>query len=224
MDYGVSLSMESVDNVSKHKVSFSVYSVIKRVFDIFCALIGLIVLLPLSIIVKIAYVILGDFNSIFFSQNRIGKNGKEFKMYKFRTMVPNADSLLEEILKEDGDLAKEYKENKKMVNDPRITKIGKILRKLSLDELPQSWNILINDMSVIGNRPYLPKEKDDMGAYFKQIVSSKPGLTGYWQTNGRSDASFAKRVELESYYSLHRSLGMDFKIFLKTFLVVFKGL
>jgi len=224
MDYGVSLSMESVDNISKHKVSYCLYVGIKRVFDIFCALCGLIVLLPLSIIVKIAYVITGDFNSIYFSQFRIGKDGKLFKMYKFRTMVPNADDLLKEILEADGDLAKEYRENKKMVNDPRITKIGKILRKLSLDELPQSWNILKNDMSVIGNRPYLPKEKDDMGMAFKIIVSTKPGLTGYWQTNGRSDASFGKRLELESYYSLHKSLKMDIKIFFRTFLVVFKGL
>ena len=224
MDYGVSLNMESVDNISKHKVSYSVYVGIKRVFDIFCALCGLIVLLPLSIIVKIAYVLSGDFNSIYFSQDRIGKGGKLFKMYKFRTMVPNADDLLKEILEADGDLAKEYKENKKMANDPRITRIGKILRKLSLDELPQSWNILKNDMSVIGNRPYLPKEKDDMGMAFNIIVSTKPGLTGYWQTNGRSDASFGKRLELESYYSRHRGFKIDLKIFFRTFCVAFKGL
>lgn len=224
MDYGVSLSMESVDNISKHTISYYLYVGVKRVFDIICALCGVIVLLPLSLIVKIAYVLSGDFNGIYFSQNRIGKGGKEFKMYKFRTMVPNADQILEDILKENGDLAKEYKLNKKMANDPRITKIGKILRKLSLDELPQSWNILKNDMTVIGNRPYLPKEKEDMGMYYNSIVSTKPGLTGYWQTNGRSDASFGKRVELESYYSRHRGFRMDFKIFLKTFAVVFKGL
>lgn len=224
MDYGVSLGMESVDNISKHKVSYHLYVGVKRVFDIFCALCGLIILLPLSIIVKIAYVLSGDFNSIYYNQDRIGKNGNVFRMYKFRTMVPNADAILEDILKEDGELAKEYKENKKMANDPRITKIGKILRKLSLDELPQSWNILKNEMSVIGNRPYLPKEKDDMGVYYKTIVSTKPGLTGYWQTNGRSDASFAKRVELESYYSRHRSFKLDLQIFFRTFGVVFRGL
>jgi len=224
MDYGVSLSMESVDNISKHKISYLLYIGIKRLFDIICALFGLIVLIPVSVIVKIAYVISGDFNNIYYSQNRIGKGGKEFKMYKFRTMVPDADKILEELLKEDKKLAKEYKINKKIVNDPRITKIGKILRKLSLDELPQSWNILKNEMTVIGNRPYLPKEKDDMGAYFNSIVSTKPGLTGYWQTNGRSDASFEKRVELESYYSRHRGLKMDIKIFFKTFAVVFRGL
>ena len=224
MDYGVSLSMESVDNISKHTISYYLYVGVKRVFDIICALCGVIVLLPLSLIVKIAYVLSGDFNGIYFSQNRIGKGGKEFKMYKFRTMVPNADQILEDILKENGDLAKEYKLNKKMANDPRITKIGKILRKLSLDELPQSWNILKNEMSVIGNRPYLPKEKDDMGVYFNSIVSTKPGLTGYWQTNGRSDASFAKRVELESYYSRHLSFKMDLIIFFRTFCVVFRGL
>ncbi len=216
--------MESVDNISKHKISHYLYIGTKRVFDIICAIFGLIVLFPLSLFVKIAYVLTGDFNGIYYSQDRIGKDGKIFKLYKFRTMVPNADEILEKILKENGPLAKEYKENKKMVNDPRITKIGKILRKLSLDELPQSWNILKNEMTVIGNRPYLPKEKDDMGSYYKSIVSTKPGLTGYWQTNGRSDSSFAKRVELESYYSRHRGLQMDLKIFFKTFLVVFKGL
>ena len=224
MDYGVSLTMESIDNVSKHKVSYYLYVGVKRAFDLFCALCGLIVLLPLSLFVKIAYVITGDFNSIYFSQKRIGKGGKEFKMYKFRTMVPNAETILQDLLKNNEKLAKEYSVNKKLSNDPRITKIGKVLRKLSLDELPQSWNILKGDMSVIGNRPYLSKEKDDMGIYFNTIVSTKPGLTGYWQTNGRSDASFAKRVELESYYSRHRGFKMDLIIFFKTFGVVFRGL
>jgi undecaprenyl-phosphate galactose phosphotransferase len=121
-------------------------------------------------------------------------------------------------------MAKEYKINKKLSNDPRITKMGRILRKTSLDELPQCYNILYGDMSVIGNRPYLPREKEDMGKYFDSIVKTKPGLTGYWQTNGRSDASFAKRVELESYYSHHRSFKLDLQIFFRTFGVVFRGL
>jgi undecaprenyl-phosphate galactose phosphotransferase len=162
----------------------------------------------------------GDFKSVFYSQYRIGKNGKEFKFYKFRTMVVNADEVLEKLLKEDKAAAKEYKINKKLKNDPRITKVGKFLRKTSLDELPQVINIFIGDMSIIGNRPYLPREKKDMGKSFDTIVSTKPGLTGYWQVSGRSDTTFAKRLELESYYSQHCGLKLDLKIFFKTFFVV----
>ena len=180
-------------------------------------------MIPISLIVKICSICTGDFGSIFFSQNRIGKDGKEFKLYKFRTMIPNADEKLFELLKEDKELAKEYKKNKKLKNDPRITKIGKILRRTSVDELPQLINVLLGNMSVIGNRPYLPREKDDMGEYFDEIVKTKPGITGYWQTSGRKDVSFKKRLELESYYSNNRSISLDIKIFFKTFGAVFHG-
>lgn len=200
-----------------------IYLFIKRLFDIVVGLIGLIILIPISLIVKICSICTGDFGSIFFSQNRIGKDGKEFKFYKFRTMIPNADEKLFELLKEDKELAKEYKKNKKLKNDPRITKIGKILRRSSIDELPQLFNVLLGNMSVIGNRPYLPREKEDMGEYFDEIVKTKPGITGYWQTSGRKDVSFKKRLELESYYSNNRSILLDVKIFFKTFGAVFHG-
>ena len=200
-----------------------IYLFIKRLFDIVVGLIGLIILIPISLIVKICSICTGDFGSIFFSQNRIGKDGKEFKFYKFRTMIPNADEKLFELLKEDKELAKEYKKNKKLKNDPRITKIGKILRRSSIDELPQLFNVLLGNMSVIGNRPYLPREKEDMGEYFDEIVKTKPGITGYWQTSGRKDVSFKKRLELESYYSNNRSISLDIKIFFKTFGAVFHG-
>lgn len=200
-----------------------IYLFIKRLFDIVVGLIGLIILIPISLIVKICSICTGDFGSIFFSQNRIGKDGKEFKFYKFRTMIPNADEKLFELLKEDKELAKEYKKNKKLKNDPRITKIGKILRRSSIDELPQLINVLLGNMSVIGNRPYLPREKEDMGEYFDEIVKTKPGITGYWQTSGRKDVSFKKRLELESYYSNNRSILLDVKIFFKTFGAVFHG-
>ena len=200
-----------------------IYLFIKRLFDIVVGLIGLIILIPISLIVKICSICTGDFGSIFFSQNRIGKDGKEFKFYKFRTMIPNADEKLFELLKEDKELAKEYKKNKKLKNDPRITKIGKILRRTSIDELPQLFNVLLGNMSVIGNRPYLPRERDDMGEYFDEIVKTKPGITGYWQTSGRKDVSFKKRLELESYYSNNRSILLDVKIFFKTFGAVFHG-
>lgn len=199
------------------------YFAIKRIFDITVSIIGLICLLPLMVIVKISYMLTGDFESIFFTQNRIGKNGKEFKFFKFRTMIPNADDVLFRMLQEDKELAREYKINKKLRDDPRITRMGKVLRKTSLDELPQLINVFLGDMSMIGNRPYLPREKDDMGFFYKEIVKTKPGLTGYWQTSGRSDTTFERRLELEQYYSNHYSLKMDIEIFIKTFLVVFHG-
>ena len=206
-----------------HGISIYLYIGIKRIFDILFSLIGVILMIPIAIIVKIAYMCTGDFKSIFFAQKRIGKNGKEFKFYKFRSMVPNADEILFKLLKENKELAREYKINKKLKNDPRITKIGNILRKTSLDELPQFINVLIGDMSLIGNRPYLPREKEDMGEYFHDIVKTKPGLTGYWQVSGRSNTTFERRLELEKYYSNNCSLSMDIGIFFKTFKVVLNG-
>ena len=162
----------------------------------------------------------GDFNSIFLVQKRIGQYGKEFNFYKFRSMVPNAEDMLIKILSENKDLAREYKINKKLKDDPRITKMGRILRKTSLDELPQVINVLKGEMSIIGNRPYLPREKEDMGEHFGNIVKTKPGITGYWQVSGRSDTTFEKRLELEEEYSQYASFKMDAKIFFKTFQVV----
>ncbi len=213
--------VSTMDNVtSSNKVA---YLIVKRLFDIVMGLIGLIFLIPVALVVKFAYIINGDFHSIFFTQDRIGKDGKLFKFYKFRTMVPNADEILEKLLKEDKELAKEYKANKKLANDPRITKAGDFLRRLSLDELPQVINILKGDMAVIGNRPYLPREIPDMGDAYDVIVSTKPGLTGYWQVHGRNDVTFARRLELEKYYSEHYGFKMDVHIFFKTFKVVLIG-
>ena len=130
-------------------------------------------LIPVAIVVKVVSVINKDFNPIFYTQNRIGLHGKEFKLYKLRTMVPNADAILMEMLEKDEAMAKEYKENKKLRNDPRITKIGNFLRKTSLDELPQMINVLKGEMALIGNRPYLPREKEDMGYYYWDIIRSK---------------------------------------------------
>lgn len=199
------------------------YFGIKRLFDIFVGLIGLIVLIPIFIIIKIASICTGDFAPIIFTQNRIGKNGKEFKFYKFRSMVPNADEVLFKMLEENKEIAEEYKKNKKLKNDPRITKVGHFIRRTSIDELPQLLNVLKGDMSLIGNRPYLPREKEDMGDSFDEIVKTKPGITGYWQVSGRSNATFERRLELEKYYSNHYGFRMDIKIFFKTFKAVFGG-
>ena len=198
--------MEQYKDTSRIKIS-KTYLFCKRLFDIVCGLIGFIVLVPIIIIVKIFTLLSGDKESIFFTQSRIGQNGKEFKFYKFRSMVPNADEVLFELLKK----------------DPRITKVGAILRKSSLDELPQVINILKGDMAVIGNRPYLPREKDDMGEYFDDIVSTKPGLTGLWQTAGTRKTTFAHRLLFESWYSRNMTMWLDIRIFFATFKAVIFG-
>ena len=213
-----------MEDISKaYYIKRHMYFGVKRMFDLLCSLVGILFLIPLTILVKICYVCSGDFHSILYSQDRIGKNGKIFRLHKFRTMVVNADEILDELLKENPDMAREYKLNKKLKNDPRITKFGKFLRKFSLDEFPQFINVFLGEMSLIGNRPYLPREKKDMGKYYSDIIKTKPGITGLWQVSGRSDLSFKKRLELESKYSNTISIRMDIKILLNTFLAVFKG-
>lgn len=214
--------MENIELTTYQKFKRTLYFSIKRFFDILFSLIGIALLIPVSIIIKLIYLCSGDTSSIFYAHKRVGKNGKIFKLYKYRTMVPNADEVLKDLLK-DKKLNAEYNRNKKLKNDPRITKVGKILRKFSIDEMPQFINIFLGDMSLIGNRPYLPREKKDMGKYFDDIVSTKPGLTGYWQTSGRNDVSFKRRLELEKEYSQKACLSMDLKIFFKTFKVVLLG-
>lgn len=199
------------------------YRVVKRGFDIVCGLAGCAVLVPTTLILKFTSMYNGDYEPILFTQNRIGKDGKEFKFYKYRSMVPNADFVLDQLIKENPAIAEEYKVNKKLRNDPRITKVGGFIRRYSIDELPQFFNVLKGDMAVIGNRPYLPREKNDMGEYFDKIVQTKPGITGYWQVSGRNDLTFRRRCELESYYSDNYSFALDKEIFSKTFKTVLKG-
>ena len=217
----ITTNEEAITNYYKFKKVL--YLSTKRIFDIIGALIGLILLIPIAVMIKIAYMVSGDFHSILFTQERIGKSGKNFKFYKFRSMVPNADQILFEALEKDKKLREEYNLNKKLKDDPRITKVGKIIRKFSLDETPQFINIFLGDMSLIGNRPYLPRETEDMGKYFDDIVKTKPGLTGLWQVSGRSNVSFLQRLKLEQEYSKKAGFKMDIKIFFKTFQVVFFG-
>ena len=216
-------TLEKDDTMSRVSVRKVTYLAIKRIFDILISLIGLILLIPIALVIKIAYMCTGDFTSIFFVQERIGKNGKLFKFFKFRSMVPNADEVLFRTMELDEIIAAEYKKNKKLKNDPRVTKIGRVIRKLSIDELPQFINVFLGEMSLIGNRPYLPREKQDMGEYYEDIIKTKPGLTGYWQVSGRSNTTFEKRLELEKEYSDNASLKLDIKIFFKTFTVVLFG-
>lgn len=208
---------------SSYSMSKQAYLVFKRTFDIIISLVALILLSPLFLLVAILIRLETKGNAIF-TQDRIGQNGKLFKIYKFRSMVENADEILYRLLADDNDLSKEYKINKKFKDDPRITKVGKIIRKLSIDELPQLLNVLKGDMSLIGNRPYLPREIDDMRPYYEQIVKTKPGITGLWQTSGRSNTTFKTRCKMEAEYSEKVNFALDIKIFFKTFVVVFKGL
>jgi undecaprenyl-phosphate galactose phosphotransferase len=203
-----------------NKIKRKSYFVIKRLFDIICGIVGCIFLIPVILILKIIYLLNKDTDPLIFSQVRIGKNGKEFKLYKFRSMVSNADAILFQLISENPEIAEEYKINKKLKNDPRVTPIGSFIRKASIDELPQLFNVLKGDMSLIGNRPYLPREKDDMGKYYDDIVKTRPALTGIWQTSGRNNTTFEDRLKLESYYSNYCNLKIDIKIFLKTFAVV----
>ncbi len=208
---------------TSYTLNKSGYVHIKRLFDIIVSLTALLILSPIFLIIIIA-IKLGSKGPAIYTHERIGLNGKLFKLYKFRSMVENADQVLVQLLEENKDLALEYKINKKLKNDPRITKIGAFIRKTSIDELPQLINVLKGEMSLIGNRPYLPREKEDMGFYYEDIIKSKPGITGLWQTSGRNDITFKMRCKCEADYSKKASLKMDIKIFFKTFAVLFKGL
>ena len=215
--------LDITSNISWDSVKRGLYLIVKRLFDILVALIGLIFIIPMALVIKVAYVMQGDFTSIIYTQDRIGKNGKLFKLYKFRSMVPNADEVLFRTLELDKVMAQEYSINKKLKDDPRVTKIGKIIRKLSIDEFPQFINVFLGDMSLIGNRPYLPREQKDMGKYYEDIIKTNPGLTGYWQVSGRSNTTFEERLKLEEEYSTKASLLLDIEIFFKTFIVVLFG-
>ena len=215
--------MHEAAAVSTANIKTIVYLCLKRLIDIIAGIIGLLILLPIALVIKIISMCNGDFHRIIFVQKRIGKNGKEFDFYKFRSMVPNADEILFKLMEENEEIRKEYQENKKLKDDPRITKVGKFIRRFSIDELPQLINVLKGDMTLIGNRPYLPREKADMGKYFNDIVKTKPGITGYWQVSGRSDVTFIKRLKLEQYYSNNAGFKMDLSIFFKTFKVVLFG-
>lgn len=188
------------------------YKILKRIVDIIGALFGIIMLVPMTIGIYIANLIVGDNGPIFYSQNRIGKDGKIFKMYKFRSMVMGADEKLEKYLEENEEARKEYKINKKLKNDPRVTKIGKFIRKTSIDEFPQFVNVLKGDMSLVGPRPYLPREIEDMGKAYPYITAVKPGVTGLWQVSGRNDVTFKDRLDLDMEYFEKKSLLFEIKI------------
>lgn len=188
------------NNVSEKKGANIIYLIFKEIIDIIAGIIGIIILIPIALIVKISNIKNKDYEPLFYSQPRIGKDGKNFKMYKFRSMVVNADDILSDYLDDNPNEKAEYIKYKKLKHDPRVTRTGEFLRKTSLDEWPQFINILKGDMSLVGNRPYLLREKEEMGEDFDSIEKYKPGLTGLWQTSGRSNLKFVDRINIEKEY------------------------
>jgi exopolysaccharide biosynthesis polyprenyl glycosylphosphotransferase len=193
------------------------YLVAKRTMDILGAIVGLILTSIIFLVVAIAIKIEDPKGTVFFSQIRVGKNGKEFKMYKFRSMVSDAEEKLNDLLKYNEVTGAMFK----MKNDPRVTKVGRFIRKTSIDELPQLWNVLKGDMSLVGPRPPLPREVEQYTEYDKQRLLVTPGCTGLWQISGRSNVGFKDMVELDLQYIRNRSILLDLKILFKTVFVLF---
>ncbi len=196
-------------------------SPLTRVLDVFLVLLAspnfILIILVIAILIA-----LESKGGVFYSQIRIGKGGQKFRAYKFRTMVQNADHLLQNYLGKSPELMAEWLANHKLKRDPRVTRVGGFLRKFSLDELPQLWNIFIGDMSLIGPRPIVEEEIEKYGECFELYKQARPGLTGLWQVSGRSDTSYERRVELDEYYLLNWSFKLDIQILLKTVLVVLR--
>lgn len=195
------------------------YLIVKRTIDILGALIGLVLLSPIFLIVAIA-IKLDSKGPIIFGHTRKGLHGKDIKVYKFRTMYENSQEIFNNFTKEQKE---EFYKNFKLENDPRVTKIGDFLRRTSIDELPQLINILNGSMSIVGPRPIVQKEIDLYGDYANKLFSVVPGLTGYWQANGRSDTTYEERIKMDMYYIDNRGFWLDFKIIIKTFGSVLKG-
>ncbi len=193
------------------------YRYTKRSTDIVGSLAGIIVLSFLFLVISVWIKIEDPRGPVFFSQKRIGKNGKEFNMYKFRSMVTDAEERLKELLALNETTGAMFK----MKNDPRVTRVGRFIRKTSIDELPQLFNVLKGDMSLVGPRPPLPREVDEYTSYDKQRLFVVPGCTGLWQVSGRSNIGFKEMVELDLQYIQTRSLLVDVKIIFKTILVLF---
>lgn len=192
------------------------YYIIKYIIDILGASVGIILLSPILIITALMIKIESD-GPIIFSQERVGINGKMFKMYKFRSMVQNADEILDKLKHKNEMSGPMFK----IKDDPRITKIGKFIRKTSIDELPQLFNVLKGDMSLVGPRPNLPREVSQFSEYHKQKLLATPGLTCYWQIMGRNNIDFNEWMELDIKYIRERSILLDIKLIFKTFFVLF---
>ena len=191
----------------------------KRVFDIAFASIVLTVCSPIYVAIALL-VCLSSRGSVLYIHPRVGLNGRQFNCIKFRTMINGADQVLEEYLNSCPISRAEYESSYKLKHDPRITRIGKFLRTSSLDELPQFWNVLVGDMSVVGPRPLVQGELFKYGSAIDRVLRVRPGIAGLWQVSGRNDIPYAKRVQLDSSYVRLMSLGLDIKLIFRTILVV----
>ncbi len=204
------------ENREEIKEGFSFYEFCKRGIDILGAGSGLVLLSPVIAVVACAVKFTSK-GPIFFSQKRVGKNGELFDMYKFRSMVVNAEELKEKLAHQNEMSGPMFK----MKDDPRVTKVGKFIRKTSLDELPQLWNVLKGDMSLVGPRPSLPKEVVQFEGWMYKRLEVKPGLTCYWQVSGRNNIDFEDWMKLDIKYVEERNLWSDIKLIFKTVLVLF---
>ena len=194
----------------------------KRFADLTICILSIIVTLPIFFVLA-ALIYLDSPGPVIYIQKRIGKDKKTFNLYKFRTMVTNADVKLDELLKNDSTIRKEYQKYHKIHNDPRITRIGRFLRKTSLDEFPQIWNVVRGEMSLVGPRAYLPNELEEMGEFTNIIVRVTPGITGWWQVMGRHNVTFQQRLIMDKYYIINFSLWMDLFIMVKTVWIIISG-
>ena len=194
------------------------YRFIKRLFDVVASSVAVVILSPVFLIIAIAIKINDPAGPVFYTQTRVGKDGKPFKMFKFRSMVTNADELLERLRDQNEVEGAMFK----MKDDPRITKVGKFIRKYSLDELPQLLNVVGGSMSIVGPRPPLPFEVEEYTDYDRQRLMVKPGATGTWQVGGRNALSFDQMVELDLTYINERSIWLDLKIMFETVKVMIK--
>lgn len=204
-------------NISENKKgNIIIYSFFKRLIDVLCSLLGLMLLSPILLVIVIL-IKLESKGPVIFSQKRVGLNGKEFNMYKFRSMVVNAEELKEKLAEKNEMSGPMFK----IKDDPRITKIGKFIRKTSIDEIPQLFNILKGEMSLVGPRPSLPNEVKEFEPWMLKRLEVKPGLTCYWQVMGRNKIDFEDWMKLDIKYVNERCFCLDIKLILKTFFVLF---
>jgi undecaprenyl-phosphate galactose phosphotransferase len=194
-------------------------NLLKRSFDILGSIFFMVLLFPLLLLLVV--LVRKDGGSSIYYHERIGFNGKKFKCYKFRSMVMNSEEVLEELLAKDSEARAEWEKNFKLKNDPRITPVGVFLRKTSLDELPQLFNVLVGDMSLVGPRPIVEEELIRYGSYSSSYLSARPGMTGLWQVSGRNNTTYQERVELDYSYIKSWQIWKDFILILKTVKVVF---
>ena len=215
------LQKRTFETTYQGDIGSGIYKFVKRAFDFIAALAAIVAISPLLLIIS-AIVYMGDPGPVIYGQVRIGKNGKAFKMWKFRSMYKNADKMIDQLTDEQR---QQYITEFKIDNDPRITPVGNFLRKTSLDELPQLFNVLCNDMSLVGPRPLIESEIQTYYAdMFDTLLSVKPGVTGYWQAYARNNATYqsGQRQQMEMYYVNHASIMLDIKILFRTVVSVLR--